>query len=96
MQVEILALGGVEDHVHILVRLPGTVAVASLVKQLKGASSHLMNHAVENPAGFRWRSGYGAFSVSRRVLPQVRDYILRQEEHHRLGRVHPHFEPGWR
>ena len=95
MRVETLAIGGVEDHVHMLVRIPGTVAIAALVTQLKGASSHLMNHGIERPVGFRWQSGYGAFSVSRRLVPVVRDYILRQEEHHRLGTLHPRADPSW-
>jgi putative transposase len=94
MRVEVVAIGGVDDHVHLLVRLPASVAIATLVKQLKGSSSHLMNYGIEKPLGFRWQGGYGAFSVSRKLVPVVRDYILNQEEHHRLGTVHPAFEPG--
>jgi REP-associated tyrosine transposase len=93
MRTELIALGGVDDHVHLLVRLPTSVAMAVLVKQVKGASSHLMNHGIERPLGFRWQGSYSAFSVSKRLVPQVRNYILRQEEHHRHGTVHPHFEP---
>ena len=87
------AIGGIEDHVHVLVRTPATIAPAVLAKQLKGVSSHLMNHAIENPMGFRWQGSYGVFSVSKRFVPHVRDYLLRQEEHHRLGTIHRHFEP---
>jgi putative transposase len=92
LKAEIIAIGGIEDHVHVLLRLPATVAIATLVKQLKGSSSHLVNHEVL-PRGFKWQGGYNASSVSRRVLPIVRDYVLRQEEHHRDGTIYPHAEP---
>jgi putative transposase len=45
MGAEVVALGGIEDHVHLLVHLPATVAVADLAKRVKGASSHLVTHA---------------------------------------------------
>lgn len=84
---ELIAIGGVEDHVHLLVRVPASLAVATLVKQLKGVSSHMANGTAG--CAFRWQGGYGALSVSERAIPRVRDYILRQEEHHRLGTFHP-------
>lgn len=80
---EVLAIGGTEDHVHLFVRLPTTVSVATLVKQVKGASSHLVTHELIHENGFRWQGAYGAFSVSRSDLPRICDYIARQEEHHR-------------
>jgi putative transposase len=88
LKSEVVAIGGVEDHVHVLLKLPATVTIATLVKQLKGSSSHLTNHEVL-PRGFKWQGGYGASSVSRRAVPMVRDYIHRQEEHHRDGTVFP-------
>jgi len=80
---EVLAIGGTEDHVHLLVRLPTTVSVATLVKQVKGASSHMVTHELIPENGFRWQGAYGAFSVSRSDVSRVCDYIARQEEHHR-------------
>ncbi|HEU0299841.1 MAG TPA: transposase [Longimicrobium sp.] len=77
---------------HVLLRLPATVALATLVKQLKGSSSHLTNRGIL-PRGFRWQGGYGATSVSPRAVPRVRDYIPRQEDHHRDGTVYPAAEP---
>jgi putative transposase len=82
---EVVAIGGVEDHVHVLVRLPTTVSVAELVKQIKGASSHLVTHRLGKWGEFKWQGGYGAFTVSRSEVPIVRRYVLRQEEHHRAG-----------
>jgi putative transposase len=92
MGADVVAIGGVEDHVHLLVRLPATVALATLVKQVKGSTSHLVNHAIL-PRAFKWQGGYAAFSVSRRAVPAVRDYVPRQEEHHRAGTIHPSAEP---
>ncbi len=70
---EVVALGGVEDHLHLLVRLPATLAVADLVKHVKGAVL------------FRWQGAYGAFSVGVRDLDQVSAYIRGQREHHAAG-----------
>jgi putative transposase len=80
---EVVAIGGMEDHVHLLVKLPTTISVASLVKQVKGASSHLVTHKLAREDGFRWQGAYGAFSISASHVPRIRDYILHQEEHHR-------------
>lgn len=87
-----LAIGGTEDHVHLLVRMGTSVSIGGLVKQLKGSSSHLMNHQSDRRRGFRWQNGYGAFSVSPRHLPLVSRYIQHQEEHHRTGRTNPRLE----
>jgi putative transposase len=92
--VEVLALGGVDDHVHLLVQMPASLSPAALVKQVKGASSHAVNHVNGRHALFRWQGGYGAFTVTKGHVPRVRDYVLRQEEHHRLGRIAPDLEPA--
>jgi hypothetical protein len=61
------------------------VSVAALVKQVKGASSHLVNHKLSAKSEFRWQGAYGAFTVSPTRLPALREYVDRQEEHHRDG-----------
>src|SRR5690242_10241625 len=62
-QVKVVALGGVEDHIHLLVLLPPTLTIADLVKHIKGASSHLMaQHILAQTDGFfKWQGAYGAF-----------------------------------
>jgi REP-associated tyrosine transposase len=90
---EVLALGGVEDHVHMVVRLPATLAVADLVKRLKGASSHLATYEIAPDAFFKWQGGYAAFSASIRLLPALCDYVRGQKEHHRAGTLIPAYEP---
>jgi REP element-mobilizing transposase RayT len=78
----VLAIGGVEDHLHMLISLPATMAVADLVKQLKGVSSHFVNQALQPDAQFKWQGSYGAFTVSRWDNAKLIDYINGQQEHH--------------
>ncbi len=91
-----LALGGVEDHVHLVVRLPATLSVAALVKRLKGASSHLVTHEGTPEGFFKWQGGYAAFSAGIKQLPQLCDYVRRQKEHHQAGTIYPVYEPAGR
>jgi len=93
LRADVLAIGGIEDHVHLLVRVPSTIAPALLVKQVKGSSAHAINHASGIHKAFRWQGGYGAFSISKRHVPIISDYILNQEEHHRELRLWPLLEP---
>ncbi len=71
----VVALGGVEDHIHLLVRLPATLPLAELVKQVKGASAHLVTHEITPVRSFKWQGAYGAFSVSRSHLDRISAYI---------------------
>jgi putative transposase len=77
-----LAIGGIADHVHILVRLDPVVPLARLVGEIKGASSHAVNHAIAPGGYFRWQGGYSAFSVGPRRLKTVAAYIAGQKERH--------------
>ena len=90
---EIVALGGTEDHVHLLVRLPATLTVAELVKAVKGSSAHLVTHDLKPGDFFKWQGSYGAFSVSPDHVATVNDYIARQAEHHAGGTVVVEWEP---
>jgi len=92
MGAEVVALGGVEDHVHLLARLPATLAVADLVKRVKGASSHLATHEVAPDTFFKWQGAYAAFSVGQGQLEPIREYIAHQREHHRVGSLVPEWE----
>src|ERR1051325_4863890 len=74
-------MGGVEDHVHLLVGLRATHCLADFMRELKKASSIW---AAENQEKlFSWQEGYAAFSVSWTHIEPVRQYIATQEEHHR-------------
>jgi len=78
----LVSIGGTENHVHVLVRLPATISVADLVKHLKGASSHLVTHRAPSPTPFKWQGGYGAFTLGKEQVEACRRYIARQREHH--------------
>jgi putative transposase len=75
------AVGGVEDHVHLLVSLKTTEAPADLVRELKKASS--IWTAEKHEPMFAWQEGYSIFTVSWTHVPIVRRYIANQEPHHR-------------
>jgi REP element-mobilizing transposase RayT len=75
-------VGGVADHVHILLGLRATHRVADIVRDLKSNSSRWAQEEI-HVHHFQWQEGYGAFTVSPSQRETVRDYIARQEEHHR-------------
>jgi putative transposase len=75
-----LAIGGTENHIHILLHLPPKLALAKAVLLLNANSSKWM---AERRKDFSWQEGYGAFSVSSSNLDQVSQYIQNQEAHHR-------------
>ena len=76
-----LAIGGVEDHVHLLVGLKTTHCLADFSRELKKATS--VWAAQNGTREFCWQEGYAVFSVSVSMVETVRGYIARQEEHHR-------------
>ncbi len=79
-----LAVGGVEDHVHLLISFRPTVYLSDVVKELKGTSSRAVG--LELPKRFfKWEGSYGAISVSPADLDPVTLYIEKQAEHHRRG-----------
>lgn len=82
LQIHPEIINGVEDHVHLLVRIPTTVTVAELVRHVKSGSSRETNERAREKV-LQWQKKYGAFSVSPRDVPRVREYILNQEAHHR-------------
>ena len=74
--------GGIEDHVHIVVGLPPTMAVSKAVQLLKGGSSLWIHDTFPELAEFAWQDGYGAFTVSKSQLPDLIEYVKNQREHH--------------
>ena len=76
------SIGGVADHVHMLVGLKATHSLSDVMRDVKRASSQWVHGTIGDPA-FAWQEGYGAFTVSSSMREDVRRYIERQEEHHR-------------
>ncbi|MCU0703426.1 MAG: transposase [Fimbriiglobus sp.] len=78
---ELLAAGSVEDHIHLLLRFPATIAVADLMRDIKTNSSGWRRE--KGDSGFGWQNGYAGFTVTTSILPDVVKYLTRQREHHR-------------
>ena len=74
------AIGGTDDHVHLLIQIPPSLALAKAVGTVKSNSSRW---ATEEGFPFAWQQGYAAFSVSASNLPAVVRYIQNQEAHHK-------------
>ncbi len=82
-KIKALAIGGVEDHVHVLLSLPADVSVSEAVRKIKGGSSKWVHETFPALKGFAWQEGYGAFSVSVSHVQDTIRYIETQAEHHR-------------
>ena len=78
-----LAIGGVADHVHILISLPGTLSVSKALQLLKGNSSKWIHDTFPKLRSFEWQEGYGAFSIGISAVGATVRYISDQAEHHR-------------
>ena len=84
-EMRILNAGGIENHVHALVRIPKTMSVSEAMQRLKGGSSKAINNEelLGSKLRFAWQGGYGAFTVSKSNVPEIDRYISNQREHHR-------------
>jgi REP element-mobilizing transposase RayT len=82
-EMKAVAVGGMPDHVHILLSLPSTLAIAKALQLIKGGSSKWVHDTFPEHQLFGWQIKYGAFSVSVSLLDRIIEYIGQQEEHHR-------------
>ena len=80
LDIPVLAVGGMEDHIHFLLQIPPAMALAKAVLAIKSNSSRW---ASEEGLKFAWQQGYGAFSVSTSNVAVVVRYIQNQEAHHK-------------
>jgi REP element-mobilizing transposase RayT len=85
---EPVIVNGVNDHVHILLTLPATLALADAMRAIKAKSSGWLRRTVPS---FSWQLGYAASSVSESNAGHVKRYIAAQEEHHRKVRFNEEF-----
>ena len=76
-------VGGVADHVHLLLSMPTTLPIAKAIQLIKGGSSAWIHQNFRQLRNFSWQEGYGAFSVGISQIPETIAYIENQEEHHR-------------
>ena len=87
LRCTVLGLGGMPDHVHLLVRLPPITSISLLAQQVKGSSSRLAREVSQCEEIFRWQEGYGVFSVSRSHVSRVVSYVENQAKHHANKRL---------
>jgi len=76
-------IGGVADHVHLLMGIKATHCLSDVMRELKKGSSAWVHQEIGNNT-FAWQEGYAAFTVSSTARDAVRNYIANQEAHHRL------------
>ncbi|MBS2097115.1 transposase [Carboxylicivirga linearis] len=78
-----IIINGMEDHLHILCIMSKNIALAKLLEEIKRHSSRHVKTFGLHYRNFAWQGGYGAFSVSPSLLDKTKNYIQKQEEHHK-------------
>jgi putative transposase len=86
-----LAVGGVEDHAHVLLSLPSTMAIAKSIQLVKGGSSKWIHDEFAKHKDFAWQEGYGAFSIGMSQRETTIEYIHKQREHHQKKKFKEEF-----
>ena len=81
-QMKALGIGGMEDHVHLLLSLPSTLAIAKAIQLIKGESSKWVHDTFPQHQDFAWQEGYGAFSIGVSQTEVTVAYIQNQKQHH--------------
>ena len=89
---EVLAIGGMPDHVHLCVKPPTPLAIAKLMNQVKGVSSHFVHDQLPDRLAFRWQEGYGVISVGSNQVSSVLAYIGDQKRHHSENSLYDRWE----
>jgi REP-associated tyrosine transposase len=82
-RMKALRIGGMADHIHLLVSMPAAISIAKGIQLIKGGSSAWVHGTFPEMQQFAWQEGYGAFSVGISQLADTISYIENQEEHHR-------------
>jgi putative transposase len=86
------AINGMPDHIHVVISIPPKLSVATLIGQLKGASSHRVNESFVSHHSFAWQAEYGVFSFSERSLSRIVHYVRNQKNHHAENSVNQTME----
>jgi putative transposase len=82
-KIKAIEIGGVEDHVHMLLSLPASMPIAKAMQLIKGGSSKWVHETFPEHRLFGWQEKYGAFSVSASQLDKIIQYIRNQPKHHK-------------
>jgi putative transposase len=84
-------IGGMEDHIHILISLSRTISLSKLIGEIKANSSKWIKGKGLNYQYFAWQSGYGVFSIGQSGFQPTVHYIAQQKEHHKKGSFQEEF-----
>jgi REP element-mobilizing transposase RayT len=79
---KVYAIGGIADHIHILISIKPDIAISDLVRDIKSNSSKWINEKRMVKGKFQWQEGFGAFSSTQSQLDIIIAYINNQENHH--------------
>ena len=82
-KMKTLSIGGVSDHLHVLLSVPSTLSVAKSLQLLKGNSSKWIHETFPEHRDFEWQEGYGAFSIGVSGIKDTIRYIQNQPAHHK-------------
>lgn len=87
------AIGGVENHVHLVSSIPPKLSIADFVQNIKGSSAHYVNHDIDNYSlQFSWQRGYGIFSMGSKQVSDAISYVKNQKTNHQQGTIIPALE----
>ena len=84
-EIHIDIVNGVDDHLHVLVKLKTKQCVSEVVKWIKGSSSYYLNKKYNWEPKFSWQSGYAVYSLSNNDINKTRQYIFNQQKHHSIN-----------
>jgi REP element-mobilizing transposase RayT len=75
-------VGGTDDHIHLVVSIPPKYALSTFIGQVKGNSSHFVNHELSLETHFAWQAEYGVLSFGGKSLDMVVEYVHDQRARH--------------
>ncbi|MEH2422281.1 MAG: IS200/IS605 family transposase [Nostoc sp.] len=85
------AIGGMEDHIHLVVSIPLTMAIADFMKNIKESSFYYLNYTLTTTSNkFAWQEEYGVFFLGSKQLEQAVNYVKNQKTHHLQGTTNLH------
>ena len=86
------AVGGTENHIHLVATIPPSLLISEWIGKLKGGSSFYINHEIANRKLLDWQDGYGVVSFGTKDLKWVIEYVNNQKEHHAQGTMKKRLE----
>jgi len=77
-------IGGMPDHLHLLIEIPPTISVSALIQNVKRESSLTISQNKILPVWEGWQDGYGCFTYGKDAVQNIIHYIASQKDHHRF------------